>query len=327
MVSSTLPAPSGPSLPLSPTLDEILAPHHAINPPANITRIPTDAERRAACATGTRPPAPSRGPFAPFRPDAQALETILSQLISSIHSLDSIAACHNTSVGALTLWMSRPDVQPILDQLESGCYRHARLAAAHELPKAVNALSLILSCASEAEASIPIPREPRGIILRERSRTNTRKAAWLLYRISRSHPSIPIDPATRLKLEQIRLERAQQRAANRILSPVLTHSPERTSSPMSAPAPMNAQATARVAPIPSEPIAPERDEEPLPAKAPAPSPSSPSPSLRSTPSQPLVSPSVALRDLRGEASSLSPPEPLDDHHATLIPCGITLDSS
>jgi hypothetical protein len=225
--------------------------------------------------------------------------------------------------------------------MESACYRHARMAAAHSLPEAVKALTLILNCASEAEASIPIPREPRGILLRERARTNTRKAAWLLYRISRSHPAIPIDPATRLKLEEARLERARlkaelkaqlkaQHAAN--LAPQPAASTHTTQSPLQFPPES----------IPASNSGPDFDPGVLSTPR-SPSPSSETPSLPPTdplrhsvtesltPTQSLpptdTLPSVALRELRGEILSSSPNEPLDDHDTTLLPCGMTSDTS
>jgi hypothetical protein len=223
------------------------------------------------------------------------------------------------------------------------------MAAAHSLPEAVKALTLILNCASEAEASIPIPREDRGILIRERSRTNTRKAAWLLYRISRSHPAIPIDLATRIKLEEARTERARlkaelkaqskaQYAATPSAQPAANLAPQPAASTNTTQSPLQFPPES----IPASNSGPDFDPGVLSTPR-SPSPSSETPSLPPTdplrhsvtesltPTQSLpptdTLPSVALRELRGEILSSSPNEPLDDHDTTLLPCGMTSDTS
>jgi hypothetical protein len=249
------------------------------------------------------PEPPSGPPFPPFRPDPAKLEQLLQSLLSPYASLSDVAANNDTTLAALTTWMAMPESQTLLDQVESAGYRRARMAGSNLLTDAVNSLSCALRGHVEIETRHYAQLDYFKIRIYERARVNARKAAWLLYRISRSHPALPIDPATQLKLEEARLERARLKAESRAESRAqLKHEPRADYKAQSAP------------------------ESPP-----------PSPSLRSTPSlrhsvteslPPTDSlPSVALRDLRGEISPSSPSEPLDDLNTTLITCGISLDSS
>src|SRR4051812_44117248 len=85
-----------------------------------------------APAAPAHPPHPTRAtiPSLTFEPDEKLAACILADLHPPHCTLGDIAARADTSVEALNLWLSKPDIAERLDNIESIFARRARLQLA-----------------------------------------------------------------------------------------------------------------------------------------------------------------------------------------------------
>lgn len=118
--------------------------------------------------------------------DEQQADEVLACLADPDCSLSAIARRCNTTVPALTAWMTRPEIAARLDALESALARRLRLQVADTLPAVAHALTQILRDALNelthpASDSTSTPRTPEQ---RHRTRESARKAASLLVRLA-----------------------------------------------------------------------------------------------------------------------------------------------
>ncbi|QYK47806.1 MAG: hypothetical protein KF838_13570 [Phycisphaeraceae bacterium] len=161
------------------------------------------------------PSAPSRSPVSvrgipriiPFNPSPEQIHDVLNDIVSPYASLADVAANNNTTVHALSAWIALAETQTMLDQIEQAAYRRARVSAACLLTDAVNSLSFTLRAHVDAESNEPLGRSTEALHIRQRQRTDARKASWLLYRIARAYPAIPIDPTTLRFIHTLKRER------------------------------------------------------------------------------------------------------------------------
>jgi hypothetical protein len=262
-----------------------------------------------------------------FDPSPEETHAVIASVVDPYTSLDEAASRHDTTLVALTLWLSRPEIQALLTSIESVACTRARVSAATFLPDAVNSLSFTLRAHVHAETNELCGRSPEALNARQRQRTDARKAAYALLRIARIHPAPPPAPKapnpspdptpnpsgpspTRTPSDTSRVD-ADRRALEAFLRDA--HLAESTPSAPGGTALQNGDG---VPLVPAE----QREAEPVrsaPEPEPAPTPSSASTNLgadgfsrrgspSSSPSSPSASPpspSVALRDLSGESSS------------------------
>ena len=146
----------------------------------------------------------------PFNPSPEQLHDVLNDIVSPYASLVDVAANNNTTVHALSAWIALSETQAMLDQIEQAAYRRARVSAACLLTDAVNSLSFTLRAHVDAESNEPLGRSTEALHIRQRQRTDARKASWLLYRIARAYPAIPIDPNTLRFIHTLKRERDEQ---------------------------------------------------------------------------------------------------------------------
>ena len=120
--------------------------------------------------------------FTPFTPSPAVATEVIDALGSPDNTLRDVAVDFKTTVEALTLWMTRPDIAARLDAIQSAVTRRTRLMATNFLPGVVRLLNSIIDHYSEDEHERepqPLAPEPR------RHRENARKAAALLIRLAR----------------------------------------------------------------------------------------------------------------------------------------------
>ncbi len=89
-------------------------------------------------------------PLLTFQPDAATSDAILQSIAADYSlSLTDIAAKHNTTIEALTAWLTRDDIDERLTAIESACARRARLTAANHLPAVAHVAKQALEEASD----------------------------------------------------------------------------------------------------------------------------------------------------------------------------------
>ncbi len=121
----------------------------------------------------------------PFSPSPNSIPLLLEHLSCSSLSLLQVAHAHNTSLDALTTWMTRPDIAERLDELHHIAAQRARLVAAQHLAAATEALASIVHTGMSRAESAPLdPTNPRQLALRLRQRESIRRAATTILRIS-----------------------------------------------------------------------------------------------------------------------------------------------
>jgi hypothetical protein len=126
-----------------------------------------------------------------FDPSPEETHAVIASVVDPYTSLDEAASRHDTTLVALTLWLSRPEIQALLTSIESVACTRARVSAATFLPDAVNSLSFTLRAHVHAETNELCGRSPEALNARQRQRTDARKAAYALLRIARIHPTPP----------------------------------------------------------------------------------------------------------------------------------------
>src|SRR5690349_17441361 len=128
----------------------------------------------------------------PFSLPEAAISRILSDLGRPDYTFRDIAEMHGTNADALTIWLTRPDIEARLAAIESAIARRTRLIATNYLPSAVKTVTRILDEYNDEESHRPIdPRIPQHGELRRRSRETARRAASLLLRLAKFHQSPP----------------------------------------------------------------------------------------------------------------------------------------
>ncbi len=134
-----------------------------------------------------RPLAPV--PTSSFNPDPATSDAILQSIAADYSlSLTDFAAQHNTTIEALTAWLTREDIDERLSAIESACARRARLTAANHLPAVAHVAKQALEEASDVLRLPPDYRTQHSIALRIRATESARKAAALLLRIANFTP-------------------------------------------------------------------------------------------------------------------------------------------
>ncbi len=175
-----------------------ITPRPAASPHAPSPSRREGAAGRAASDSDAAPPPPSSPDPLHFHPDATTAATIVNELASNETTLRDIADRHDTTLEALTLWMTRPDIAQRLSALESACARRARLTVANSLNAIANTLLHLLAEAKDDHASVHrVPAATHhAFAARMQSRESARKAANLLLRIARYTPLADNAPPT-----------------------------------------------------------------------------------------------------------------------------------
>ena len=141
--------------------------------------------------TTTTPTPTSAYPSPVFAPTPDLHDLALRELTDPTQSLCDVAETLHITVSALALWMAKPEIAEQLDAVDSAAARQARSCATHHLPRAVDALVMILQAYTGHErTSLPKPGTPAFENLRHH-REGARRAAALLHRIANFHPSPP----------------------------------------------------------------------------------------------------------------------------------------
>ncbi|MFA6046378.1 MAG: hypothetical protein WC718_15445, partial [Phycisphaerales bacterium] len=125
----------------------------------------------------------------PFTPTREIADQVIDALGSPDNTLREVASDFNTTVEALTLWMTRPDIADRLNAIHSAVTYRSRLIATNFLPGVVRLLNSIIDnhlADEHGHEPVPLSREPRL------HRENVRKAAALIFRIS--HALAPPPP-------------------------------------------------------------------------------------------------------------------------------------
>ncbi|CAG0981479.1 hypothetical protein PHYC_01790 [Phycisphaerales bacterium] len=131
-----------------------------------------------------------------FNPSAQVAAHILEALCDPQYSLLAVARMHDATLDALLAWMDRPDIQARMARAQTATSRRNRLAATSLLHRVLTGLERSVDEYIDEVANDPLdPTDRSAREQRRRSRETSRKASWLIYLISRSHPTpAPTDP-------------------------------------------------------------------------------------------------------------------------------------
>src|SRR5689334_3879061 len=109
-----------------------------------------------------------------FSPPPEAISAILADLGRPDYTFRDIAEMHGTNADALTIWLTRPEIEERLAAIESAIARRTRLIATNYLPSAVKTVTRILDEHNDEEsqrAGRPIaPRTPQHGEPRRRTR-------------------------------------------------------------------------------------------------------------------------------------------------------------
>lgn len=121
-------------------------------------------------------------PLTPFTPSPAVAAQVLEALGNPDFTLRDVSRQHKTTVEALALWMTRPDIAARLHAIHSAITHRASLMANNFLPGAVKLLvSIINNHLADEHAHEPQPLAPEP----RRHRENARKAANALVRLAR----------------------------------------------------------------------------------------------------------------------------------------------
>ncbi len=123
-----------------------------------------------------------------FRPTPEVQALVLSQLADHNHSLISIAAYHDITIEALTLWMARPEINQAIANIENAASRHLRLAATCQLPRTIPILLAVLRAYEWEESHQILDKSFRSLRISLAQRHTALRATSLLLRLSRHTP-------------------------------------------------------------------------------------------------------------------------------------------
>lgn len=200
-------------------------------------------------------PMPSSPPITFSPPDSQ-VPVILRGLASPSLSLAEVAAQHNTSTEALSLWMLTPAIREQLESTDSISTWRTRLIAKSQLSKAIGACTEILAefhadrvvsrtaaslSSSHPPSDIPLATSPdslRASVVRVRACECARKSAAFIFQLSRLSET----PGPRLQREQ-----------SPARSETLTAAPRPQVAPRTTPLPAPTRPTSIATPLPDTP--------------------------------------------------------------------------
>ncbi len=133
--------------------------------------------------------------IAPFNPPSSLQAQLLDDFSNPTLSLRDIAAAHSTTLSALSAFISRPDIQALLETRKDVASERVQLIALDHLPPAIAAASSILSTFHSEEAALkpdPTTRAKRAdLALDYRARRTALYSASLLFRLSRPLAASP----------------------------------------------------------------------------------------------------------------------------------------
>jgi len=231
--------------------------------------------------------------FTPFNPPPDQLEELIHDICDAHWSLAELARKYKTSLSALSIYLTRPEVQEHLQTIQSAGAIRARHTAINALPYAVNILGMALQEYYHEACNVPYKEDvPSAREQRRRSRETARRAASLLFRICTFDPARPRKPARTPGPQAAE----PQQCANRARPPAAKRNPTITDlaeafldhlvqhQPVSAPgnpAPADANAAPEPpAPLPSFAAAnPTLAQPSTPSQTPAPAPLDPKPPM------------------------------------------------
>ncbi len=170
-------AAAGPDLKLSSGAAAAPAPTYIYNPvtepgllPPGITKAP-----------------PTIGALT-FDPPEEITAKIIHDLARPEASMMDIAERASTTIEALTLWMSRPDISARLDAIESAYARHVRLNIASCTPAIIDATARIITEYHHNESDFPRrTSDPKAFSLACRAREIALDACKILLKLKREH--------------------------------------------------------------------------------------------------------------------------------------------
>jgi len=193
-----------------------------------------------------------------FQPPPAAQIEFVQFLTRSDLTLHEIADAFNTTLEALTLYLTSEEGLAQIATTELACALRIRLAAMHHLPRAVDALGTMLEDYTQSTRNLPARESSSNLqsqTLREEQRKNARRASHLLFRLAHftprpiraythtsqdptptlTPPSTPASPPTRTQASTQNSIQGQslQTESTRPREPIL----QQTSKP--APAPTN----------------------------------------------------------------------------------------
>ena len=123
-----------------------------------------------------------------FNPPEEITAKIIHDLARPEASMMDIAERASTTIEALTLWMSRPDISARLDAIESAYARHVRLNIAACTPAIIDATARIITEYHHNESDFPRrTSDPKAFSLACRAREIALDACKILLKLKREH--------------------------------------------------------------------------------------------------------------------------------------------
>jgi len=144
--------------------------------------------------------------FAPTNPNA-----VLNDLLGEEHTVFDLAAHHNTTPVELAAWLETPDIAKQFNALMTLAAARARAVATNALHAVARAMHEIVGYFNDVQMHcVYNPTNPKDADRRLRQFQTVRRAAWILYLISRTSgepprprpartdpPKSPHEPSTR----------------------------------------------------------------------------------------------------------------------------------
>jgi len=128
-----------------------------------------------------------------FQPPLAKHTEFVQFLTRSDLTLHEIADAFDTTLEALTLYLTSDEGLAQVATTELACALRIRLAAMHYLPRAVDALGTMLEDYTQSTRNLPARESSSSLqsqTLREEQRKNARRASHLLFRIAHFTPRL-----------------------------------------------------------------------------------------------------------------------------------------
>lgn len=125
-----------------------------------------------------------------FNPSPELTQVLLERLAAPNHSLTTIAADHDTTLEALVLWATRPDIAERQRAIKGYAAERSRTAAISCLHTCVEALATSLHAYIKDEHALPAAYDAPTALARDRLRSGARRSSWHIQRIARAHPEL-----------------------------------------------------------------------------------------------------------------------------------------